>query len=86
MTREWKVGDRVRNKPELANLYDGTTWAEKLSKPRTGTVVEVPLAIRTSSDGHGTLFIKWDSLTGAPNDDERLWSRWMHSKHIEVLE
>lgn len=77
----WKVGDRVRSLPELAHLYDGTVWREKLSKPRGGTVVEVPLAIQTSADGHGTLLIQWDSLTGG-NDDPRLWRRWMHSRHI----
>lgn len=81
----WRVGDRVRSIPRLAHLYDGTVWKEKLSKPRGGTVIEVPLAIQTSEDGHGTLLIEWDSLTG-DKGDIRLWQRWMYSKHIEKVD
>ena len=77
---QWNVGDRVRNKPELAHLYDGTHWAEKLSRPRLGTVTEVPLYARET--GEGTLLVHWDSLTG-DNTDKALWERWMHSTNIE---
>lgn len=78
----WEVGDRVRNKPEMAHLYEGTHWAEKLAKPRMGTVREVPLAIRTTGQGRGTILIEWDSLTDMRGPDH-LWVRWMHSDHIE---
>ncbi|KRS17504.1 hypothetical protein [Roseovarius indicus] len=77
---DWMAGDRVRNKPELAHLYDGTHWAEKLSKPRFGMVREVPKF--TQEHGHGTLLIEWESLTDVRGDDKN-WIRWMHSDHIE---
>lgn len=75
----WEVGARVSMKTEDAHLYDGSHWAEKLSKPRDGTVLEVPLA--TQDAGSGTVFVEWDSLTGQSGKPEN-WRRWMHTDRI----
>ena len=48
----WKVGDKVETIPGHTEAWEvEAEWATKLSKPRTGTVVEVPLFCRHR--GHG---------------------------------
>lgn len=76
----WKVGQRVKNRPELAHAYEGTEWAEKMAMPREGTILELPWHIR--HEGSGTMLVEWDSLTG-PKKDPAQWRRWMHSDHVE---
>lgn len=79
----WRVGDRVRNRPELAHIYDGSPWAAKLALPREGTVIDVPWF--AANNGEGTLLIEWDSLTG-PKADPASWRIWVHSNHIHKIE
>ena len=76
---KWQPGMRVKNKPELGHLYEGTPWADKLSKPRGGTVVAVPWFAENT--GSGTIKVEWDSLTGTKNKGSD-WSMWTHTEFI----
>jgi hypothetical protein len=80
MANEWKVGDRVASVPENAWLWGNSPWGKKLALERRGTVVEVPLAVRTVRIG--TLRVEWDSLSGEKADPEA-WRMWVHSSLIE---
>lgn len=73
------VGQRVSFRTELAHLYDGTVWAEKLARPRSGTIREVPLF--AFQNGAGTVLIEWDSLTGGAKKDKN-WVRWHHTDFL----
>ena len=81
--RAWSVGDRVANRVECAHLYSDCEWGEKLSKPRLGTVIEVPLATASEPSGEGTILIEWDSLTGAKSDPQK-WQKWLHTSLIKA--
>ena len=75
----WKVGDKVETIPGHTEAWEvEAEWANKLSKPRTGTVVEVPLFCRT--EGHGTILIEWDSLT-----DDTTWQRWSMTEAVRKV-
>lgn len=77
----FEVGGRVQCNPSRAHLFDGTPWKAKLELPRGGTIECVPLATQTSEDGHGTLLVRWDSLTDQPNLGP-VWLHWVHSSLV----
>jgi hypothetical protein len=76
------IGQRVKTKPGIARLYEGTPWEAKFQAPRGGTIEQVPWFAR--QNGYGTLYVRFDSLTGS-NADDANWCRWMHSDRLEVL-
>jgi hypothetical protein len=78
MTRA--IGERVRNRTDMAHLYADSPWGPKLAIPRLGTVRDVPLA--TATVGEGTLLIEWDSLNGGKKDP-LAWQVWLHSSLLE---
>ena len=78
----FKVGQRIRNKTELAHLYEGTGWEAKLARPRRGTVINVPWALLNV--GEGTMLVEWDSLTGKKSSPED-WTMWIYSTHVETV-
>jgi hypothetical protein len=77
----WKAGDTVKTIPSVTARYENeSAWVAKLSKTRTGKVVEVPHFTRV--EGQGTLLIEWESLTGEQADPKQ-WRRWIHSTAVE---
>lgn len=82
---EWQVGERVRNNPKFAHVYEGTPWFEKMLKPREGTIIELPWAIQHSPTGSGTMLVKWDALVG-DNSKADNWQRWMYSDFVRKLD
>ena len=77
----WHVGMRVKSKPGIGDLYTDSPWGDKLAEPREGVVEEVPwFAWET---GAGTLYVRFDSLTGDNSSDEH-WCKWIHSDHLEA--
>lgn len=72
-------GERVRFRTEVAHIYDDSEWGEKLSKPRLGTIIEVPWA--AANTGEGTVLVEWDSLTG-PKADPVKWQHWHHTDNL----
>ena len=72
-----KVGQKVRTNLGHAWVYRGTEKWGKMGKPRTGTIEHIPPATRDA--GEGTIYVRWDSLDGSPNDDDRNWLMWVHT-------
>lgn len=82
MMRHIVNGQRVETREGIACLYEGTPWHSKFSEPRKGTVEIVPWF--AEKNGVGTLYVRFDSLTGDNSNDEN-WCRWIHSKSLTFL-
>lgn len=74
------AGDRVRTNLDHAWLWNGTEWKDKMNKPRTGTVEFVPWY--AANAGKGTIQVRWDNLSDAPNTDDKTWLMWVDSSLI----
>jgi hypothetical protein len=68
----WKPGDRVQTNLEHAWVYEGTERENLMGRLRFGTAIEVPDATRRA--GHGTLLIRWESLTQVPLKRSDWWT------------
>ena len=73
-----RLGDTVTPNPDHAWVYCGTEKEAVMNAPRTGTVIEVPMAAEQDGNGLGTVRVRWNSLTARPLMPHRA-EHWHHT-------
>lgn len=74
------LGCNVRSREDCAEFY-AQHVRSKLTEPRDGIIERVPKC--TEREGQGTVYVRWDSLTSAPNTDDRHWCSWEHTSLLD---